>query len=112
MPTPARISAIVPAYNVAPYVAAALDSLLAQGTPFHEIIVVDDGSTDGTGAIIEQYRHHPALRIVHTDNGGQGRARNTALAMAGGDYVYFFDADDLLRPDFVASMQTLLECRP
>jgi hypothetical protein len=107
-----RISAIVPAYNVERYVGAALDSLLDQSAPFHEIIVVDDGSTDGTGAIVEQYRGHPAVRIVHVANGGQGRARNLALAMASGDYVYFFDADDLLRRDFVASMQALLGARP
>jgi hypothetical protein len=107
-----RISAIVPAYNVERYIGAALDSLLAQSAPFHEIIVVDDGSTDGTGAIIEQYRDHPAVRIVHVENGGQGRARNLALAMARGEYVYFFDADDLLKADFVAAMQAVLAGRP
>lgn len=112
MPPQVRISAIVPAYNVERYVGAALASLLEQSAPFHEIIVVDDGSTDGTGSIVEQYGSHPAVRIVHTDNGGQGRARNTALAMASGDYVYFFDADDLLKTDFVASMQALLGPRP
>jgi hypothetical protein len=107
-----RISAIVPAYNVERYVGAALASLLGQSAPFHEIIVVDDGSTDGTGSIAGQYLGHPAVRIVHTDNGGQGRARNLALSMATGEYVYFFDADDLLKLDFVASMQALLAPRP
>jgi hypothetical protein len=112
MPRQVRISAIVPAYNVERYVAAALASLLDQSAPFHEIIIVDDGSTDGTGSIVEQYRRHPAIRIVHTDNGGQGRARNRALSLASGDYVYFFDADDVLKTDFVASMQALLGQRP
>jgi glycosyltransferase involved in cell wall biosynthesis len=112
MPRPVRISAIVPAYNVERYVAAALASLLGQSAPFHEIIIVDDGSTDGTGSIIEQYRHHPAIRNVHVDNGGQGPARNLALGMASGDYVYFFDADDLLKADFVAAMQAVLSGRP
>jgi hypothetical protein len=112
MPRQARISAIVPAYNVEHYVNAALDSLLAQSAPFHEIIVVDDGSTDGTGAIVEQYLRHPAVRVVHIENGGQARARNLALTLASGDYVYFFDADDLLVPDFVSSMQALLAGRP
>jgi hypothetical protein len=110
------ISAIVPAHNVERYVAAALASLFGQDVPFHEIIVIDDGSTDGTGSIVEQYcAHpcaHPALRIVHTDNGGQGRARNLALSMASGDYVYFFDADDLLEAGFVAAMQAKLAGRP
>jgi hypothetical protein len=111
-PRPVRISAIVPAYNVERYVGAALTSLFGQSAPFHEIIVVDDGSTDGTGSIVEQCLGHPQLRIVHVDNGGQGRARNLALSMASGDYVYFFDADDLLKMDFVASMQALLAQRP
>lgn len=112
MSSQVRISAIVPAYNVERYVGAALASLLEQSAPFHEIIIVDDGSTDGTGSIVEQYLDHPAVRIVHTENGGQGRARNLALSMATGEYVYFFDADDLLKPDFVASMQALLAPRP
>ncbi|MDB5755184.1 MAG: hypothetical protein JWR56_1612 [Massilia sp.] len=109
---PVRISAIVPAHNVERYVDAALASLLDQSMPFHEIIIVDDGSTDGTGAIVEQYQRHPAIRVVHTDNGGQGRARNLALSLASGDYVYFFDADDLLKPGFVGAMQALLGGRP
>lgn len=106
------ISAIVPAYNVAPYVAAAIDSLLAQSSPFHEIIIVDDGSTDGTAAILDRYRGQPGIRITHVDNGGQGRARNLALSLVTGDYVYFFDSDDLLVPGFVAAMQAMLAARP
>ena len=106
------ISAIVPAYNVAPYVAAALESLLAQSVPFHEIIVIDDGSTDGTSAILDQFAGRPGVRVEHIANGGQGRARNRALAMATGEYVYFFDADDLLDPGFVAAMQGKLTARP
>lgn len=106
------ISVIVPAYNVEQYVAAALESLFGQSVPFHDVIVVNDGSTDGTGAIIEQFRRRPGMRIVHVDNGGQGRARNLALSLATGDYVYFFDADDLLDAGFVAAMQARLRGRP
>jgi len=109
---PITISAIVPAYNVEAYIGAALASLFAQSAPFHEIIVVDDGSTDGTGAAIEQFRQHPGMRIVRVDNGGQGRARNLALTLATGEYVYFFDADDLLDSGFVAAMQAMLKKRP
>ncbi|WP_426112986.1 glycosyltransferase family A protein [Massilia sp. PWRC2] len=107
-----NISAIVPAYNVERYIEAALASLLGQSAPFHEILIVDDGSTDGTAAMLGQYLAHPLVRIVRTANGGQGRARNLALRMATGNYVYFFDADDLLRRDFVAAMQALLAGRP
>jgi hypothetical protein len=110
--TPVRISAIVPAYNVERYVAAALDSLLAQTAPFHEIIVIDDGSTDGTGSIVARYGKLPGVRVLHVDNGGQGRARNLALTHASGEFVYFFDADDLLDAGFVAAMQATLAARP
>jgi hypothetical protein len=109
---PATISAIVPAYNVEQYVGAALDSLIAQSAPFHEIIVIDDGSTDGTAVVLDKYRNHPGMRIVHVANGGQGRARNQALAMATGEFVYFFDSDDLLETGFVADMQAMLAARP
>jgi hypothetical protein len=109
---PVTISAIVPAYNVELYLAAALDSLFGQSAPFHEIIVIDDGSTDGTAAVLEQYRDRAKLRVVRVVNGGQGRARNLALSMASGDYVYYFDADDLLDAGFVAAMQATLAGRP
>jgi len=102
------ISVIVPAYNVEAYVGAALDSLLAQSVPFHEIIVIDDGSTDGTAAVLERYRHLPGVRIERVANGGLGRARNRGVALASGTFVYFFDSDDLLVPTFGATMQTLL----
>jgi hypothetical protein len=108
----ATISAIVPAYNVEAYVADAITSLLEQSVPFHEIIVIDDGSTDGTAAILDQFKDRPGMRIVRVANGGQGRARNLALSMASGDYVYFFDSDDLLDSGFVAAMQAMLNGRP
>ncbi|HCN88313.1 MAG TPA: hypothetical protein DIT28_03930, partial [Oxalobacteraceae bacterium] len=88
------ITAIVPAYNVENYVVSALDSLLNQTEKFHEIIVVNDGSTDTTGALIEQYRDIDGVRIFHSRNNGQGSARNLALSQASGEFVYFFDADD------------------
>jgi len=106
------ITAIVPAYNVENYVVSALDSLLNQTEKFHEIIVVNDGSTDATGALIDQYRDIDGVRIFHSGNNGQGSARNLALSQASGEFVYFFDADDLLNIDFVASMQVLVSANP
>ncbi|MDP3844415.1 MAG: glycosyltransferase [Oxalobacteraceae bacterium] len=103
-----RITAIVPAYNVENYVASAIDSLLNQTETFHEIIIVNDGSTDSTGALIDQYRDLAGVKIFHTENSGQGSARNLGLSQASGDYVYFFDADDLLNADFVESMHALV----
>jgi glycosyltransferase involved in cell wall biosynthesis len=102
------ISVIVPAYNVEHYLASAMASLFAQTVPFDDIIIVDDGSSDGTGALVDSYRDLPGVSVFHTSNQGQGSARNFGLAKASGDYVYFFDADDLLDPGFVAAMQVHL----
>lgn len=112
MTAPVTISVIVPAYNVEAYVGAALDSLLAQSVPFHEIIVIDDGSTDATAAVLARYRDRPGVRIERVANGGLGRARNTGVSLATGEFVYFFDSDDLLVPTFGARMQALLGGRP
>ena len=102
------ISVIVPAYNVEHYLASALASLFDQSVPFDDIIIIDDGSSDGTGALADSYRDLAGVRVFHTANQGQGAARNLGLTKASGDYVYFFDADDLLDPGFVAAMQTRL----
>ena len=112
MQTITKISAIVPAYNVRNYVVSAIDSLLNQTEKFHEIIIVDDGSTDGTGMIVDQYQGVAGVRVLHTKNAGQGRARNLGLSQASGNYVYFFDADDFLAPDFVESMHALIDIKP
>lgn len=107
-----KITAIVPAYNVESYVTSAIGSLLNQTEKFHEIIIVNDGSTDGTGALIEQYQDIAGIKIFHTINNGQGSARNFGLSQASGDYIYFFDADDLLSADFVESMHALAGKKP
>jgi hypothetical protein len=112
MTSPVTISVIVPAYNVERYVGAALDSLLAQSVPFHEIIVIDDGSTDATSAVLARYRGLPGMRIERVANGGLGRARNLGVSLASGEFVYFFDSDDLLVPTFGARMQAMLGGRP
>ena len=108
----ATISVIVPAYNVEGYLASALATLFGQSEPFVDIIIIDDGSSDGTAALIDSYQDVPGVRIFHTSNQGQGSARNLGLEHASGDYVYFFDADDLLDAGFVAAMQARLQQRP
>ena len=86
------VSAIMPVYNGEAYLAGALKSLLAQTyTPF-EVVVCNDGSTDGTAAILAG---HPSLRVLHQENQGAAAARNAAVAASGGEFVAFFDADDL-----------------
>lgn len=91
------ISVILPVYGVAGYLRACLDSVLVCGNDLDiEVIAVDDASPDGSGKILdERAAADPRLQVIHLDrNGGQGAARNLALAQARGDYVWFVDADD------------------
>ncbi len=90
------ISVIIPVYRVADYLPGCLDSVLTGADLDVEVIAVDDASPDGCGAILDQRAAaDPRLRVVHLDrNGGQGAARNLALGMAAGEYVWFVDGDD------------------
>ena len=96
-----RLSIIVPVYNAEKYLRSCLDSLVGQTLTDYEIILVNDGSTDSSGEILEEYRKaHPALiRVMTVENGGQARARNLALEEAQGDYIGFTDSDDSAHPD-------------
>lgn len=89
---PPIVSVLITVYNGARHLAEAIDSVLAQTYPAAELIVVDDGSTDGGGEIARRYA--PALRYVYQPNGGIGAARNHAVSLAGGDFFAFLDADD------------------
>ncbi len=91
------VSILVPAFNVEPYLAAALDSALAQDHPAIEVVVVDDGSTDATPAVIDRYRDR--VVAVRQDNRGLAGARNTALRHARGDIIGLLDADDVWAVD-------------
>lgn len=96
------ISVIVPVYNVADYLPACMDALLCQSCQSWEIILVDDGSTDGkSGALCDAYaEQHPELvRVIHQANGGLGAARNTGIETAKGEYLLFVDSDDTLAPE-------------
>lgn len=104
-----RISVIVPAYNVECYIGPALDSALGQSVPAHEVIIIDDGSTDGTADKIAGYAEHERVTVVRTENLGPGPARNEGLRRASGEYVYFFDADDVMRPHLLATVGAAIE---
>ena len=107
-----RIAAIVPVYNVAPYLAQCLDSLLAQTVSFSRIILVDDGSTDNSGAICDCYSaEHDVVDVIHKNNAGLGYARNTGLDVLGNDadYVMFVDSDDWLEPDALEHLLCALD---
>ena len=95
-----RISVIVPVYNVARWLAEAVDSLLAQTYGNIEVVLVDDGSTDGSGRICDRYSDYDSrVRVFHTANNGLSAARNFGLSKITGEYVFFMDADDFIAPD-------------
>lgn len=93
------VSILINNYNYAAYVGQAIDSALAQSWRDCEVIVVDDGSTDGSWSVIERYRDR--VRALRQDNGGQGAAYNAGWQQARGEFVLFLDADDLLDPTTV-----------
>ena len=96
-----RLSVIVPVYKAEAYLAACVDSLLAQTIGDLEILLVDDGSPDRSGEIADAYaaRFPEKVKSFHVENGGQGRARNIALPHAKGEYLGFVDSDDWVVPD-------------
>ena len=109
LPEDALLSVVVPVYQVEAYLAACLDSLLAVRYPHLEIIVVDDGSTDGSAAIAESYRaHDDRIRVVRQENAGLGAARNTGVREASGDLVTFVDSDDTVPPNGYGKMVRIL----
>lgn len=90
-----EISVIVPVYNTEAYLPSCVDSILAQSFSDFELLLIDDGSTDTSGALCDQFTARDArVRVVHKENGGQGPARNLALTIASGKYVIFLDSDD------------------
>ena len=93
------ISVVVPVYNVKPYVAKCLDSILRQTYTNIEIIVVDDGSTDGSELICDDYSNKdPRITVIHQRNTGLAAARNTGIDAAHGEYLGFVDSDDFIEP--------------
>jgi glycosyltransferase involved in cell wall biosynthesis len=104
------VSVVMPAYNVGWCVRRAVDSVLAQTYRAFELIVVNDGSTDDTGAVLASYG--TALRRVDQENRGMSAARNAGIRMAEGTYVAFLDADDWWLPDKLARQVELMEGRP
>ena len=100
----AKVSIIVPVYNVEKYLARCLNSIIAQTARDLEIICVNDGSTDASAAILADYAaKDPRIRVLTQPNGGLSAARNTGLDAATGDWVLFVDSDDWIPPDAVAA---------
>lgn len=105
-----KISVILPVYNVASVLERSLDSVCGQSDENLEILLVDDGSTDGSGAICDRYAAaDPRIRVIHQHNQGLGCARNTGLQYATGDYISFVDSDDFLAPTAYEQLLPALE---
>jgi glycosyltransferase involved in cell wall biosynthesis len=105
---PPRVSILIPSHNAGRWLAATLDSALAQTWPNREIIVVDDGSTDDSLSVARGYEPR-GIRVIAQPNRGASAARNQALAAARGDYIQFLDADDLLHPRKIELQMAILE---
>jgi len=96
-----RVSVIVPVYNVKHYLARCVDSILRQTMQDFELILVDDGATDGSGTLCDVYVRDERVRTIHQENRGLGLARNTGLDHARGEYVCFIDSDDYVGPELL-----------
>ena len=100
------LSIVVPVYNVEKYLRQCLDSVIGAKTDAYEIVCVNDGSTDSSPAILEEYRekYPETVRVVHTENGGLGAASNNGIKAAKGAYIAFLDSDDTFREHAVEEM--------
>ena len=105
-----RVTVVVPVYDVERWLPESLDSLLGQSGVDLEVVVVDDGSPDGSGAIADEYaaRDH-RVRVVHVPNGGLGSARNVGTEGVTGDFLGFLDSDDVVPPGALATLASTLE---
>lgn len=130
------ISVIIPVYNVAPYLKRCVNSVLAQTFRNFELILVDDGSTDGSGQICDEYivdslknnendenyknrlspisdtNAYVCTKVIHQQNGGVSSARNCGIEAAFGEYISFIDADDWLAPSFLEAFANEIKCHP
>ena len=96
-----KVSVIIPVYNTEAFLERCLSSVLGQSMRDIEIICVDDGSTDGSPAILDTWAaRDERLRVIHQANGRQGKARNAAMNIARGEYIGMVDSDDYLPEDY------------
>lgn len=105
-----KVSIILPVYNVAPYLRQSLDSIIAQTLTDLEIICVDDGSTDDSGKILDEYQaKDKRIKVLHKKNAGTGAARNDGLRMATGECIGFVDPDDWILPNMYERLYNILQ---
>lgn len=107
---PIKLSYVVPVYNAEDYLRQCVDSILRQNYDNFEIILVDDGSSDQSGAICDDYsKQDQRVKTIHQPNSGVAGARNAGIKEASGDYLFFVDNDDWIASDKVASLVSALE---
>ena len=99
-----RVSVIVPVYNAKDYIIRCIDSILEQTFKDIELILIDDGSTDGSELICDRYKSNNTVKVIHQENRGVSSARNRGLEVATGTYVAFVDSDDYLEKNMLQQM--------
>lgn len=107
-----KFSVVIPVYNVADYLQKCVDSVLKNDCTDCEILLVDDGSTDGkSGALCDEIasQHPELIRVIHQENRGLGGARNTGIGEAKGEYLFFIDSDDYIAPDSLRVLSEAIE---
>jgi glycosyltransferase involved in cell wall biosynthesis len=110
-PMTARVTVVIAAYNAERFIGKTLESVFTQSLPDIEVIVVNDGSTDGTQAVLDRFSD-PRLIVIRQQNSGVSAARNAGLAIARAPYIFFLDADDLLLRDALLRLATTLDRMP
>lgn len=104
-----EVSLIIPIYNVAPYLERCLDSVVAQTFEDFETILVNDGSTDDSLAILNEYKDKLSFRLINQSNAGLSAARNHGIREAKGKYIILMDSDDYIYPDYIEYLYNLIQ---
>lgn len=104
------LSIVVPVYNVEKYLDTCLQSILNQGVDNYEILLIDDGSIDGSGEICDRYgQYYSNIKVIHQKNGGLSEARNTGIINAKGEYLLFIDSDDFIAKDALKKIYHIIK---
>lgn len=107
------ITIIIPVYNAGIYLDACLEGVARQSYPRIEVVIVDDGSTDGSGALCDGWKSKiPSWTVLHRANGGPAAARNTGVDNSRGEFIAFVDSDDVVGPDYILNLWKLFEAYP